>query len=145
MTSKRTGTPWMSAEDYGRSLTGLSINLLVTSVPESVAFAIQVLGAESVYDDPDFAVVKANGVEWMLHADHTYDRHPMTGVLQSAEVRGCGVELRLHGCDPDTACKNAEAHNYHVLEAPTDKPHGVREAFIVAPDGYVWVVDVPLP
>ncbi len=145
MTSKRTGTPWMSAEDYGRSLTGLSINLLVTSVPESVAFATQVLGAESVYDDPDFAVVKANGVEWMLHADHTYDRHPMTGVLQSAEVRGCGVELRLHGCDPDTACKNAETHNYHVLEAPTDKPHGVREAFIVAPDGYVWVVDVPLP
>ena len=118
--------------------------MLVASVPESVAFAKRVLAAESVYDDPDFAVMKANGVEWMLHADHTYDRHPMTGVLQSAEVRGCGVELRLHGCDPDQACKNAQAHHYHILVAPTDKPHGVREAFIVAPDGYIWVVDVPL-
>jgi len=29
MTSKRSGIPWMSADDYGRSLTGLGVNLLV--------------------------------------------------------------------------------------------------------------------
>lgn len=144
MTSKRTGTPWMSADDYGRSLTGLTINLLVTSVPDSVKFAQRVLNAESVYDDPDFAVMSASGIQWMLHADHTYDSHPMTGVVQSSEVRGCGVELRLHGCDPDEATHNAKQHDYIVLADPMDKPHGVREAFIVAPDGYVWVVDAPL-
>ena len=73
MTSKRTGTPWMSADDYGRSLTGLGINLLVTSVEQSAHFATAVLGATAVYSDVDFAVMKACGSEWMLHADHTYD------------------------------------------------------------------------
>lgn len=144
MTSKRTGTPWMSADDYGRSLTGLTVNLLVSSVPDSVLFAQRVLGAHSVYDDPDFAVMSANGIEWMLHADHTYDNHAMTGVVQSAAARGCGVELRLHGRDPDEATRIARLHDYIVLADAMDKPHGVREAFIVAPDGYVWVVDTPL-
>ena len=49
MTSKRSGIPWMSADDYGRSLTGLGVNLLVTSVEESSKFATSVLGASIVY------------------------------------------------------------------------------------------------
>ncbi len=144
MTSKRTGTPWMSADDYGRSLSGLGVNLLVTSVEESTRFATTVLSAEIVYGDVDFAVVKACGVEWMLHADHTYDHHPMAGVIEDVAARGCGIELRIHHCDPDIACANARKHGYMVLADPMDKPHGVREAFIVAPDGYIWVPDSPL-
>jgi len=144
MTSKRSGTPWMDADDYGRSLTGLGVNLLVTSVEESAKFATSVLDASIVYSDVDFAVIQASGSEWMLHADHTYDSHPMAGVIEDVPVRGCGIELRLHHCDPDLACKHAREHGYIVLADAMDKPHGVREAFIVAPDGYIWVPDSPL-
>jgi hypothetical protein len=32
-----------------------------------------------------------------------------------------------------------------VLAEAADKPHGLRESYIVDPDGYVWVPDRPLP
>ena len=134
----------MSADDYGKSLTGLGVNLLVTSVDESVRFASKVLGAEIVYADIDFAVMSASGAQWMLHADHTYDDHPMAGVVADVPARGCGLEIRLHHCDPDKACAKAREHGFIVLADAMDKPHGVREAFIVAPDGYIWVPDSPL-
>ena len=58
-------------------------------------------------------------------------------------LRGVGVELRLHGCDPDAAAARAKAGGHHVVAEPADKPHGLREAYIADPDGYVWVPDVP--
>ena len=33
-------------------------------------------------------------------------------------------------------------HGYEVLEPATDKPHGLREAYILDGDGYVWVPDI---
>lgn len=58
-------------------------------------------------------------------------------------ARGSGMELRLHGCDPDRAEERATAAGYEVLASAADKPHGLREAYIVDPDGYVWVPDLP--
>ena len=33
---------------------------------------------------------------------------------------------------------------YTVLDGAADKPHGLREVYIVDADGYLWVPDVPL-
>jgi len=139
-----TRTPWMAPDVYGRSLAGLTVNLLVRDVAAAVGFARAVLDAEVVYDDADFAVLRHGAAEWMLHADHTYDRHPLHGSLGGEIARGVGAELRLHGRDPDAAVAAARAGDHVVLEAATDKPHGLREAFILDPDGYLWVPDVPL-
>lgn len=137
--------PFMPAADYGRSLRGLGINLLVRDVARTVAFANEVLGAMVVYSDPDFAVLRhgsgENGAEWMLHADHTYASHPLLALTGDGAIRGAGVELRLHGCDPDVAAGRARAAGYHLLAEPADKPHGLREAYIADPDGYIWVPD----
>ncbi len=141
---KRTNDPWMPAGDYGRSLTGMGVNLLVKDVERALTFQRQVLGAAVVYSDPDFAVVCAQGSEWMFHADHTYLDHPMTGAVAGVEARGVGVELRLHGCDPDRAEQAAREHGFTVLDGAADKPHGLREAFLIDDDGYVWVPDVPV-
>lgn len=147
--------PFMAAADYGRSLRGLSINLLVRDVSRAVAFQRDVLGATCVYSDPDFAVMRwqppgrppdgaaLTAAEWMLHADHTYGDHPLLGLTGDGAIRGAGIELRLHGCDPDAAVARAEAAGHTVLAAASDKPHGLREAYIADPDGYVWVPDVP--
>jgi catechol 2,3-dioxygenase-like lactoylglutathione lyase family enzyme len=142
------GGTFMSAEEFGRSLRGLGINLLVRDVGRSVLFARTVLGAEIVYSDKDFAVLRQgpsgpHQAEWMLHADGTYHSHPLPGLMSDAPIRGLGVEIRLYHCDPDRAVAEAEAHRHHVLAPASDKPHGLREAYILDPDGYCWVPSLP--
>ena len=134
----------MPAADYGRSLAGLTVNLLVRDVARAAGFARDVLRARVVYADPDIAVLAAHGAQWLLHADHTYDRHLLGAQVSGRVRRGLGIELRLHGCDPDAAEAAARAHGFEVLAPAADKPHGLREAVIVDADGYVWVPDTPL-
>ena len=134
---------FMPAEEYGRSLQGLGINLLVRDVTRSVAFARDVLGASVAYADKDFAVLRyacgPTRAEWMLHSDGTYHSNPLLGLIGDAQVRGVGVEVRLYHCDPDAAAARAKALGHHVLSEAADKPHGLREAYILDPDGYCWV------
>ncbi len=141
----RVGEPWMAASEYSRTLKGLTLNYLVKEIEPALNFAQEVLAAEVVYSDLDFAVLSANGAEWMLHADHTYDKHPMGDTVSTGAARGAGIEIRLHGCDPDAAEQAARNEGYEVMSPATDMGHGVREAFIRDTDGYVWVPDVLLP
>lgn len=138
---------FMSAEEYGRSLKGLGINLLVRDVARSVAFATEVLEATVAVADQDFAVLRytkgRTAAEWMLHADGTYHANPLLPLLDDSAVRGLGLEIRLYDCDPDAAVARAEAAGHHVLQQATDKPHGLREAYILDPDGYCWVPGRP--
>ena len=136
--------PWIPADDYGRSLRGLTVNLLVCDVGRAVAFAREVLGAEPIYSDPDFAALRHGDAEWMLHADHTYRDHPLHESLATGSARGIGAEIRLHDVDPDASEAAARRRGDSVLAGAMDKPHGVREAFIYDPDGYLWAIDRPL-
>ena len=140
MAKKRTVDPWMPAADYGRSLPPLSINLIVRDVARSLPFYRDVLGAEERYSDPDFAALTIDGVDFMLHADHTYEDHPWATRLGEAEGRGLGTEVRLFGHDPDALERRAREGGYVVLAPATDKDHGWREAWLQDPDGYVWAV-----
>ncbi len=137
------GTPWMSAPEYGHSLTSLTINLLVRDISVSVNFQTRVLNATVVYADADIAVLQGYGAEWMLHADHTYLENPMYDLISHVNQRGTGAELRLHGCDPDLAALRAHEFGYPVFAEAQDKPHGLRECYLPDPDGYMWVPDVP--
>lgn len=138
----REGDPLITGREYSKSLTGLTLNLLVTDIDRAVEFQEKVLGVQVVYSDPDVAVLSGYGSGWMLHADHAYDQHPMGGTVSRGERRGGGAELRLHGCDPDAAEAAARTMEMEVLSPATDKGHGLREAYIRDPDGYVWVPDV---
>ena len=140
----RTGDPWMPASEYSHSLKGLTINLLVNNIERALDFQCQVLGATVIYSDPDFAVLSGFGSEWMMHADHTYEKHPMGALIHGLNTRGSGLELRLHGCDPDRCVAAARKNNYEVISSATDKRHGVREAYIRDADGYIWVPDVQI-
>ncbi len=144
VTKKRTGDAWMPAPQYARTLKGLTVNLLVRDIAHALSFHRQVLGAKLLYSDPDIAVLRHADAEWMLHADHTYDSHPMHAALVKARTRGLGAELRLHGRDPDEAERHARRLGFQVIEASADKPHGLREVFLRDADGYVWVPDVPV-
>ena len=134
----------MEAAEYGRSLRGLTLNLLVRDIGAALVFQREVLAATVVYSDNDFAVLRHGDAEWMLHADHTYHAHPLRASLASPEPRGTGAELRLHGRPPDVAEAAARRLGYTILDSARDKPHGLREAYLLDPDGYLWVTDTPL-
>jgi catechol 2,3-dioxygenase-like lactoylglutathione lyase family enzyme len=136
---QRQGDPFMSAPAFGHSLKGFNVNLLVRNVRAAVAFETEVLGVTLVHQDPDFAVLSHGGTVWMLHADHTYDKHPLSPLLGDGAPRGLGCELRLYDLDPDACEARARARGCEVLQASSDKPHGLRECYILDPDNYLWV------
>lgn len=136
--------PPVSPEDYGRSLKGFGVNLLVSDVARSVAFVTTVLDGQSLYDDEDFAMLKLGGADFMLHADHSYHDNPLSGLVAGLEGRGAGVELRVYGCDPDAAEQKARDGGWTVLAGAVDKPHGLRECVLIDDDGYAWVPGVAI-
>ena len=144
MVKKRIGDAWIPAPQYARTLEGLTLNLLVRDIALALPFHCEVLGAKLIYSDPDIAVFRFEDAEWMLHADHTYDAHPIYPALKKAPSRGLGAELRLHGRDPDEAERQARCLGFDVFAASADQAHGLREVYLRDADGYVWVPDVPV-
>jgi catechol 2,3-dioxygenase-like lactoylglutathione lyase family enzyme len=137
-----TEPPFPSAEAYGRSLGGFGVNILVSDVAATLAFLREVLSVETHHAEADFAVCRYRGHQWMLHSDASYHSNPLLALTGDGAIRGAGLELRLYGVDPDAAAARAEALGFTVLQPPADKPHGLREAYIAGPDGYVWVPSV---
>lgn len=129
----------VSAGDFGRSLTGIGLNLVVRDVEASARFLAEVFGMGVHRLSKDFAILTYGGDVMQLHSDGTFGGHPLLGLLPKAGARGAGAELRLYETDPDEAALLAEAAGGHVLQAPADKPHGLRECVILDPDGYAWV------
>jgi uncharacterized glyoxalase superfamily protein PhnB len=144
MTMKRTGPSWIPADEYGKSLPKFSVNLLVRDVGRSLPFYRDVLCASVRYSDADFAALRLIGFDFMLHSDHTYDRHPLFPRLQTLGLRGTGAELRVLGIDPDAVYMRAQTANATVIQPPTDYPHGWRDITLADPDGYTWAVGLPL-
>jgi uncharacterized glyoxalase superfamily protein PhnB len=144
MSKTRSGNAFMPADEYGRSLPKFSANLLVRNLAHSLPFYRDVLGAAVRYSDDDFAALSLEGVEFMLHADHAYDHHPLYAPLQAAHERGVGAELRILGVDPDLVEKRAEKAGATIMQPAKDFPHGWRETTVLDPDGYIWTVGLPI-
>ena len=133
-----------SAPEFGRNLTGFGINLLVKDVERTAAFLTEILGMEIHRADQDFAVLEDAGNFFQLHGDHTYHDNPLPETLEGVHYRGGGVELRLYQKDPDACEARAKKAGYTVLRTSLDRPHGLRECYLLDPDGYCWVPSAPL-
>ncbi|MEO9779599.1 MAG: glyoxalase [Sedimentitalea sp.] len=134
----------VSAEDFGQSLTGIGLNILVRDVVAQCQFLNTVFDMQSHQVSADFAIVTYGSQVFQLHSDGTYHANPLLGLLPENPPRGAGVEIRLYATDPDQAAERAEKTGHVVLQAPTDKPHGLREAYILCDNGYAWVPSRPL-
>ena len=131
-----------NAEQVGHALEGFGINLLVKNVSNTVEFLQKVFAFESLSVSRDYALLKHDQRLYQLHADHTYSNNPLPSLLPEFGARGAGVELRLFQVDPDLAEKRAREGEYTVLMETADKPHGLRECFLLDPDGYCWVPSI---
>ncbi len=134
----------VSPEEFGSALRGLGINILVRDVPAQCAFLAEVFGMGIHRKSADFAIVTYGAQVFQVHADGTYHSHPLLGLLPEQPPRGAGLEIRLYDSDPDAAATRAEALGAMILQPPTDKPHGLREACILCENGYAWVPSRPV-
>jgi uncharacterized glyoxalase superfamily protein PhnB len=145
MTKTRVGDAWMPAGQYGRSLPKFTVNLLVRDVARSIPFYRDVMGATVRYADGDFAALTIAGIDFMLHADHAYDHHPLHARLTGSGARGTGAELRVLGIDPDAVEQRAKQAAAKIVQPAMDFPHGWRDVMLEDPDGYVWAIGVAIP
>lgn len=134
----------VTADDFGASLRGIGLNLLVRDVLAKVEFLDTVFGMGAHQATADFAILTYGGQLLQLHSDGTYANNPLGAVVAAVDARGPGVEIRLYDSDPEDAVAKASELGMEILQPPTDKPHGLREAYIICPDGYVWVPSRPL-
>lgn len=128
-----------SGPEIGRALTPFGINLLVRNGKRSAGFLTEVLGFTQIRLGDGFGLFRLGQVLIQIHEDATYAAHPLPSLLPESGARGAGVELRLFEVDPDQAEERARARGDFVLRETLDRPHGLRECFLLDPDGYCWV------
>ncbi len=135
----------ISPDDFGRLLSGVGLNLLVRDVIAKVELLGEVFGMGAHQATADFAILTYGEHLLQLHADGTYHSNPLGRVVAAVDARGPGIEIRLYDTDPDAAVERARSAGMEILQEATDKPHGLREAYLVCSDGYVWCPSRPLP
>ncbi|WP_299143796.1 glyoxalase [uncultured Tateyamaria sp.] len=133
----------IDADSFGRNLRGIGLNLLVRDVGAQVTFLETVFDMQAHQPTADFAIITYGSQVFQLHSDGTYHSNPLLSLLPETPPRGAGIEIRLYDTDPDIAAERAEAAGGTILQAATDKPHGLREAFILCENGYAWVPSRP--
>ncbi|NCQ24561.1 MAG: glyoxalase [Rhodobacteraceae bacterium CG17_big_fil_post_rev_8_21_14_2_50_63_15] len=134
----------ISPAEFGATLTGLGLNLLVRDVRTEAVFLADVFGMTAHRQSADYAIMAYHGQILQLHADQTYARHPLFDLLPETPPRGTGASIHLFQSDPDRAVTRAEAMGAVILQSPTNKPHGLRECCILCDNGYAWVASRPL-
>lgn len=132
------------AAAFGKSLKGIGLNLLVRDVPAQCAFLATLFDMQAHQPTADFAIITYGDQVFQIHSDATYHSNPLLGLLPETPPRGAGIEIRLYNSDPDQIAAKTEAAGGTILQPPTDKPHGLREAYILCENGYAWVPSRPL-
>ena len=132
----------IDADQLGRAMTGIGVNLLTRDVPQLAGFLTKVFGARAHQVSMDFALVISGGALLQLHHDATFAEHPLFDLLPEDGVRGRALQVYLFGVDPDAAVARAEPAGGHVVEAPADKPHGLREATILSAEGFAFTAAI---
>ncbi|MDG4646866.1 VOC family protein [Roseibacterium sp. SDUM158017] len=126
------------ADVFGRSLSGLGVNILSRDVGALAGFLSGVFGLSVHRVSADFAIAVHDGSTFQLHGDGAFGAHPLLGLVPETPPRGAGAQFYLFGVDPDVAAAKAEAAGFTVLEPTADKPHGLRECTILSPEGYAF-------
>ena len=133
------------ADRFGRSLSGIGLNLLSGDVRGLAGFLSDVFGLSAHRLSDDFALVRHGEMLMQLHSDAAFARHPLPGLIPENPPRGGGVQIYLFGIDPDAAIARAAAAGHVVWEPAIDKPHGLRESTILSPEGYAFSPAIALP
>lgn len=134
----------VDADTFGKSLSGIGLNLLVRDVKAECAFLETVFNMTCYQVTADFAIVTYGDQVLQVHSDGTYHSNPLLSLVPETPPRGAGIEVRLYNSDPDRSADRAREAGATILQEPSDKPHGLRECYILCENGYAWVPSRPL-
>ena len=81
----------VSPSDFGKSLRGIGINILVRDVVAQCRFLEMVFGTTSHRVSADFAIITYGDQVFQLHSDGTYNSNRLLGLLPENPPRGAGV------------------------------------------------------
>lgn len=90
-----------------------------------------------------FAIVTCGKDVFQLHGDGTYHSNPLLSLLPENPPRGAGIEIHFYGADSDIAFERTTSQGAAILQTPTDKPHGMRDCYILSADGYAFTDNRP--
>jgi len=138
----------MNAAEYGRTLHGLSLNLIVRDLVRSLALLSDGFRPPPSRALPDVGQpsgeLEREGIHVQLHVDRTYGRMPWADELASGARRGLGAEFRLLGFDPEAVERAARDHGTVLLPTAVRESHGWRDCVVADPDGYTFAVGMAL-
>ena len=115
------------------------VELFVADVDASARFYSEALGFCVERHEGDYAHLRRGDAELGLAAvARLPDRDPGGGFTRGgvARGRGAGVEIVLEVDDLTRAAAEVEAAGYSLVEAPQDRPWGLRDFRVKDPDGY---------
>ena len=69
------------ADRFGRSLSGIGLNLLSRDVRGLAGFLVDVFGLRAHRLSDDFALVRHGEMLMQLHSDAAFARHPLPGLI----------------------------------------------------------------
>jgi glyoxylase I family protein len=120
---------------------GLTTLLQVFDMPTSIAFYRDVLGFEVIStsnpgsDRFGWALLKLNGIELMLNT--AYEDHDRPAVPDPARIAAHEDTILYFGCpDVDAAYAHIRARGVDVKEEPKIVPYGMKQLYLLDPDGY---------
>ena len=99
----------VSAADFGTSLRGLGLNILVCDVIAQAEFLSAVFDMKAHRVSGDFAIMTYGDQVFQIHSDGTYHSHPLLSLRPEAGARGGGAQFHLFATDPDVAASKADA------------------------------------
>lgn len=129
----------------GRSLRGVGLNILTRDAGALARFVAEVFDLKLLRASPDFALVGHGSHILQFHSDAAFAGHPLLNLLPENPPRGTGVQIYLFDTDPDAAAARSPALGGTVIEPPRDKPHGLREATILSPEGQSFTAAKAIP
>jgi len=137
-------------DDLGKNLVGFGVNIICPNPLIYAPSIARVFSLNLIRVDEFYAILtwdnNANfGNLIQVHSDCSYKKTPYCKYFGNSEPRGLGVELRLFNVSPDKSVELANIEQgWQVIQSPTDKEHGLREAFLLDSIGFCWVPSVPL-
>ena len=126
-------------------MTELTPYICVAGAQRAIAWYVDVLGAEVVYEPivmPDGRVghveLAVDGARWMMS-----DEFDSAGVAAPDTTRGSAVSLHLQVADVDALCERVVAAGVQLDRGPEDSPPAGRVAVFVDPFGHRWFLNTP--
>ena len=137
-------------DELGKNLVGFGVNIICPNPLIYAPSIARVFSLNLIRVDEFYALLtwdeNANfGSLIQVHSDFSYKKTPYYKYFDDSRPRGLGAELRLFNVCPDKSVELASIEQgWQVIESPTNKEHGLREAFLLDSVGFCWVPSVPL-